>query len=187
MSEAATVLVVEALTRAARNPTTHQYPSNRGTDEFRAAVAEFYKGRFGVDVDPETDVIPVLGGKEGVAHVALATLDPGDTALAPDPGYPPYTSGPVFSGANVHYLPLSEEHGFLPELDAAPDGQVLAQAESVAVAEGRALTRKSLEAVLNDQAPEAEKKGRPAEPAAAAGRGTIAARGRARSSRRPAR
>ena len=63
-------------------------------------------------------MIPVLGGKEGVAHVALATLDPGDTALAPDPGYPPYTSGPLFSGANVHYLPLAEENDFLPDLEA---------------------------------------------------------------------
>jgi LL-diaminopimelate aminotransferase len=117
--------VIEALARAARNPATHQYPSNRGTDEFRASVANFYRNRFGVDLDPEAEVIPVLGGKEGVAHVALATLDPGDTALAPDPGYPPYTSGPVFSGANVHYLPLVEENGFLPDLDGAPDGQLL--------------------------------------------------------------
>jgi len=117
--------VIEALARAAGDPRTHQYPSNRGTDEFRAAVAEFYEDRFGVDLDSETEVIPVLGGKEGVAHIALATLDPGDTALAPDPGYPPYTSGPVFSGANVHYLPLAEENGFLPDLAGAPDGQLL--------------------------------------------------------------
>jgi LL-diaminopimelate aminotransferase len=67
----------------------------------------------------------VLGGKEGVAHVALATLDPGDTALAPDPGYPPYTSGPVFSGANVHYLPLADENDFLPDLESAPPAQLL--------------------------------------------------------------
>jgi LL-diaminopimelate aminotransferase len=117
--------VIEALARAARNPQTHQYPSNRGTDEFRAAVAAFYEERFGVDLDPGTEVIPVLGGKEGVAHIALATLDPGDTALAPDPGYPPYTSGPVFSGAKVHYLPLAEKKGFHPDLEAAPHGQLL--------------------------------------------------------------
>ena len=117
--------VIEALAAAARNPRTHQYPSNRGTDEFRGTVAGFYRERFGVELDPETEVIPVLGGKEGVAHVALATLDPGDTALAPDPGYPPYTSGPVFSGAYVHYLPLLEENGFLPELEAAPEARLL--------------------------------------------------------------
>jgi LL-diaminopimelate aminotransferase len=117
--------VVEALTRAARDPATHQYPSNRGTDAFREAVAGFYRERFGVEIDASKEVIPVLGGKEGVAHVALACLDPGDTALAPDPGYPPYTSGPVFSGANVHYLPLVEENDFLPALENAPRGNLL--------------------------------------------------------------
>jgi LL-diaminopimelate aminotransferase len=117
--------VVEALARAARDATTHQYPSNRGTQAFREAVAGFYEERFGVEIDPQAEVIPVLGGKEGVAHIALATLDPGDTALAPDPGYPPYTSGPLFSGANVHYLPLAEENDFLPDLEAAPDGDLL--------------------------------------------------------------
>jgi LL-diaminopimelate aminotransferase len=117
--------VVEALARAARDPKTHQYPSNRGTGAFRETVARFYRERFGVDLDPEREVIPVLGGKEGVAHVALATLDPGDTALAPDPGYPPYTSGPVFSGANVHYLPLADENDFLPDLETAPEGSLL--------------------------------------------------------------
>jgi LL-diaminopimelate aminotransferase len=117
--------VVEALARAARDPATHQYPSNRGTDAFRETIAGFYRERFGVDIDPDREVIPVLGGKEGVAHVALATLDPGDTALAPDPGYPPYTSGPVFSGANVHYLPLADENDFLPDLESAPPAQLL--------------------------------------------------------------
>ena len=117
--------VVEALARAARDSATHQYPSNRGTEAFREAVADFYDERFGVEIDPDTEVIPVLGGKEGVAHVALATLDPGETALAPDPGYPPYTSGPLFSGADVEYLPLREENDFLPDLEAAPEGRLL--------------------------------------------------------------
>jgi LL-diaminopimelate aminotransferase len=117
--------VIEALARSARDPATHRYPSNRGTGDFRDSVARFYAERFGVAIDPDTEVIPVLGGKEAVAHVALATLDPGETALAPDPGYPPYTSGPIFSGADVHYLPLKEENGFLPDLDAAPEGRLL--------------------------------------------------------------
>ena len=112
--------VVEALQRAAARPETHRYPSNRGLASFREAVAGFYAERFGVDVDPESEVVPVLGGKEAVAHVALACLDPGDVALAPDPGYPPYTSGPVFAGAELHYLPLTEEHAFMPALDAVP-------------------------------------------------------------------
>jgi LL-diaminopimelate aminotransferase len=117
--------VIDALAEAARDPRTHQYPTNHGTEEFRAAAADFYRERFGVELDPDGEVIPVLGGKEGVGHIALACLDPGDVSLAPDPGYPPYTSGPVFAGATVHYLPLREEHGFLPELDDAPEARLL--------------------------------------------------------------
>jgi LL-diaminopimelate aminotransferase len=117
--------VIEALIESARDPRTHQYPSNHGTDEFRAAVAGFYRDRFNVELDPDGEVIPVLGGKEGVGHIALACLDPGDVCLAPDPGYPPYTSGPVFAGATVHYLPLREENGFLPDLESAPAAKLL--------------------------------------------------------------
>ena len=89
---------------------------------FREAVAGFYADRFDVELDPGAEVIPVLGGKEAVAHVALACLDPGELALAPDPGYPPYTSGPVFAGAEVEYLPLAAENSFLPDLDAIQPG-----------------------------------------------------------------
>jgi len=117
-------VVIEALQRAAASPETHQYPSNRGIGAFREAVAGFYGDRFGVEIDPETEVIPVLGGKEGVAHVALACLDPGDICLSPDPGYPPYTSGPVFAGAEVHYLPLAEENAFMPDLASVPEDVV---------------------------------------------------------------
>ncbi len=117
--------VIEALAESARDPRTHQYPTNHGTDEFRAAATGFYRDRFGVELDPDGEVIPVLGGKEGVGHIALACLDPGDVCLAPDPGYPPYTSGPVFAGATVHYLPLREENGFLPQLDLAPKANLL--------------------------------------------------------------
>ena len=113
--------VVEALAAAARDPSTHQYPTNHGSDEFRAAAAAFYRDRFGVELDPGSEIVPALGGKEAVGHVCLALLDPGDVCLSPDPGYPPYTSGPVFSGADVHYLPLEEANGFLPDLDAVPE------------------------------------------------------------------
>ncbi len=118
-------VVIEALAESARDPRTHQYPTNHGTDEFRAAAAGFYRDRFGVELDPDGELIPVLGGKEGVGHIALACLDPGDVCLAPDPGYPPYTSGPVFAGATVHYLPLREENGFLPDLESAPAAKLL--------------------------------------------------------------
>jgi LL-diaminopimelate aminotransferase len=112
--------VVEALAAAARDPGTHRYPTNHGSDEFRAAVARFYGDRFGVGLDPGSEIVPALGGKEAVAHVCLALLDPGDVCLSPDPGYPPYTSGPVFAGADVQYLPLEEANGFLPDLEAIP-------------------------------------------------------------------
>jgi LL-diaminopimelate aminotransferase len=113
--------LIERMDREIRDPATHQYPSNRGGREFLEAAADFYGARFGVELDPSTEVLAVLGGKEGVAHVALACLDPGDVCLSPDPGYPPYTSGPVFAGAGVHYLPLREELGFLPDLDGIPE------------------------------------------------------------------
>ncbi len=116
--------VMEAAARALRDPETHDYPTNQGTPAFREAVAAFYRDRFGVELDPEREVLPVLGGKEGVFHVSLACLDPGDVCLSPDPGYPPYTSGPVFAGAEVHYLPLREENGFLPDLDSIPDAML---------------------------------------------------------------
>jgi LL-diaminopimelate aminotransferase len=117
--------VIEALAEAARDPRTHRYPTNHGTAEFRAAAADFYRHRFGVELDPDGEVIPVLGGKEAVAHIALACLDPGDVCLAPDPGYPPYTSGPVFAGADVAYVPLREENEFLPKLDDTPEAKLV--------------------------------------------------------------
>ena len=120
-------VVVDALAEAARDPSTHRYPTNHGSDELREAAAGFYRERFGVELDPSSEVVPALGGKEAVGHIALALLDPGDVCLSPDPGYPPYTSGPLFAGADVHYLPLRAEQGFLPDLDAIP-AEVLASA-----------------------------------------------------------
>ena len=112
--------VVEEMQRQVGRPDTHRYPSNRGLETFREAVSTFYQDRFGAEIDPDSEVIPVLGGKEGVAHVALACLEAGDVCLAPEPGYPPYTSGPLFAGADLHYLPLAEEHAFTPDFDGIP-------------------------------------------------------------------
>src|SRR6185503_2014340 len=112
--------VIRALREAAADPTMQRYPTNRGLAPFRGAIAAFYKERFGVEVNQDTEVVPVLGGKEGVAHIAFACLDPGDVALAPEPGYPPYTSGPLFAGGEVQYLPLEAENEFMPDLDAVP-------------------------------------------------------------------
>ena len=119
--------VVDALAEGAADPQTHQYPTNHGSDEFREAAAGFYRERFGVALDAASEVVPALGGKEAVGHIAFALLDPGDVCLSPDPGYPPYTSGPVFAGAQVHYLPLRAENGFLPDLESIPS-EVLARA-----------------------------------------------------------
>ena len=111
-------LVVDALADAARDPGTHQYPSNRGRQELRDAVARFYDRRFGVELDPANEVIPALGAKECIFNVNLAFLDPGDAALAADPGYPVYTGGPLLVGAEPVLMPLLPENGFAPDLDA---------------------------------------------------------------------
>jgi len=117
--------VVEALAAAARDPGTHQYPSNRGRAEFREAVARFYSRRFRVELDPETEIVPALGAKECIFNLNLAFLDPGTVALASDPGYPVYTGGPVLAGAEAVLLPLLPEAGFAPDFPgvAASDWQ----------------------------------------------------------------
>ncbi len=114
--------VVEEAQRQVALPDTHRYPSNRGRRAFREAVAAFYDRRFGVALDSETEVLPLLGGKEGVAHVCWSMLDPGDVCLAADPGYPVYTSGPLLAGAEPVLMPLTAEHAFQPDLDGIADG-----------------------------------------------------------------
>src|SRR5919206_2618989 len=111
-------LVVDALADAARDPGTHQYPANRGRQEFRDAVAAFYDRRFGVGLDPATEVMAALGAKECIFNLNLAFLDPGDAALAADPGYPVYTGGPLLVGADPVLMPLLPERGFVPDLSA---------------------------------------------------------------------
>ena len=110
--------VVDALARAAQDPATHRYPSNRGRPEFREAVARFYRRRFGVELDPEREIVAALGAKECIFNLNLAFLDPGDAALASDPGYPVYTGGPLLAGGEPVLLPLLPENGFAPDLDA---------------------------------------------------------------------
>jgi LL-diaminopimelate aminotransferase len=115
-------LTVKALVTAAADGGTHQYPSNRGRPEFRDAVAEFYERRFGVTLDPATEIIPALGAKECVFNLNLAFLDVGDVALAADPGYPVYTGGPLLVGAEPVLMPLLPERGFAPDLGAIDAG-----------------------------------------------------------------
>src|SRR4051794_31089954 len=110
--------VVDALADAARDPGTPQYPPNRAPPEFRAAVAASYDRRFGVALDADNEIIPGLGAKETIFNLNLAFLDPGDAALAADPGYPVYTGGPLLVGADPVLMPLVPERGFVPDLSA---------------------------------------------------------------------
>src|SRR3954462_4599012 len=110
--------VFAALAAAGADPGTHRYPSNRGRPELRDAVASFYERRFGVALDPETEIIPALGAKECIFNLNLAFLDPGDAALATDPGYPVYTGGPLLADADPVLMPLIPERGFAPDLEA---------------------------------------------------------------------
>jgi LL-diaminopimelate aminotransferase len=112
--------IVEAMQAAVANPAYHQYPSNRGRDEFRQGLAGFYSRRFGVEIDPKTEVIPAIGAKECIYNLCFAFLDPEDVALASDPGYPVYTGGPLLAGAKAELLPLVPELGFAPDLTAVP-------------------------------------------------------------------
>jgi LL-diaminopimelate aminotransferase len=114
--------VVEALSRGVADPATHRYPSNRGRPELREAFARFYERRFGVALDPDTEIIPALGAKECVFNTNLAFLDAGDVALAADPGYPVYTGGPLLAGGEPVLMPLRPELDFAPDLDAIPAG-----------------------------------------------------------------
>jgi LL-diaminopimelate aminotransferase len=116
--------VVEALAEAAADPSTHQYPSNLGELGFREAVAEFYAARFGVALDPADQIVPLLGAKEGIAHLCQVLLDPGDVALAADPGYPVYVTGPALADGRAVHVPLVAELGFQPDLEAIPEETV---------------------------------------------------------------
>jgi LL-diaminopimelate aminotransferase len=111
-------VVIDALAAGARDPGTHQYPSNRGRPELREAFVRFYDRRFGVALDPDSEIIPALGAKECVFNLSLAFLDPDTVALAADPGYPVYTGGPLLAGAEAVLMPLVPELGFAPDLDA---------------------------------------------------------------------
>jgi LL-diaminopimelate aminotransferase len=114
-------LVVEAMQEAVSEPGTHKYPSNRGREEFRGAVRDFYERRFDVRLDPESEIVPALGAKEAIFNLNLAFLDPGDYALAADPGYPVYTGGPWLAGGEPVLMALAPELGFVPDLGAIED------------------------------------------------------------------
>ena len=112
--------IVDALCEAAREPANHRYPETEGLPEFRRAVADWYERRFGVTLDADKEVMSLIGSKEGIGHIALCFIDPGDVALVPDPAYPVYAIGTMFAGGESYALPLTEDRGFLPDLDSVP-------------------------------------------------------------------
>ncbi len=112
--------IVDALMEGATDPRSHRYPPYPGTAEFRAAVAAWYQRRFGVVLNPETEVLALIGSKEGLAHFPWAVLNPGDGALVPDPGYPVYRTATILAEGIVHLMPLTRERGFLPDFEAIP-------------------------------------------------------------------
>lgn len=112
--------VIDKLMEEAKQPANHQYPSSVGMLSFRQAVAEFYKERFNVELDPKTEVVTLIGSKEGIGHISWCYVDPGDINLVPDPGYPVYGIGTLLAGGTPYIMPLKEENGFIPDLDAIP-------------------------------------------------------------------
>lgn len=112
--------IIDKLLEASQDPPNHRYPETDGLPEVRRAIAHWYDQRFGVQLDPDKEVLPLIGAKEGIGHAAFCFLDPGDIALIPDPAYPVYGVGTMFAGAESHIMPLYERNGWLPELDAIP-------------------------------------------------------------------
>jgi len=112
--------IIERLCQAAQDPANHRYPESNGLPQLRQAISSWYQRRFGLSFDPDKEVLPLIGSKEGIGHVALCFIDPGDLALVTDPGYPVYSIGTMFAGGDCHFLPLIEENDFLPDLDHVP-------------------------------------------------------------------
>ncbi len=112
--------LIETLQRAAETPANHRYPESDGLPEFRRAIARWYERRHAVTLDPDEEIVPLIGSKEGIGHLPLCLIDPGDVSLITDPGYPVYEIGTMFAGGETVKLPLKEEDGWLPRLDEIP-------------------------------------------------------------------
>ena len=112
--------IIDALLEASQDPASHKYPESDGLPELRGAMAAWYERRFGVTLDPDKEVVPLIGSKEGIGHIPLCFVDPGDLALVPDPGYPVYPVAVQLAGGTPYDLPLLEDRAFLPDLEAVP-------------------------------------------------------------------
>lgn len=120
--------IIDSLNKASHDPANHKYALDQGMPILRASIAKWYKNRFNVPLDADTEILPLIGSKEGIAHFPLAFINPGDFSLIPDPCYPPYKGGTIFAGGNVHIMPLAEENKFLPDLKKIP-AEVLKKAK----------------------------------------------------------
>jgi len=110
--------IIQAMCQAAQDSQNHRYPETVGLPLLRRAISDWYGARFGVSLDPDKEVLPLIGSKEGISHIALSFIESGDLALVPDPGYPPYSLGTKLAGGEPYFMPLKEENGFLPEFEA---------------------------------------------------------------------
>jgi len=113
--------IVEGLCQAARDPANHRYPETAGLPELCQAIASWYQNRLEVSLDPDKEILPLIGSKEGIGHISFCLLDQGDMALVPDPGYPVYSTSTILAGGQPYFFPLTEDNGFLPDLDAIPE------------------------------------------------------------------
>jgi LL-diaminopimelate aminotransferase len=113
--------VIERLCQAAQDPQNHRYPESEGLPELRRAIAQWYERRFSVTLDPDSEVLPLIGAKDGIGHISLCFIDPGDIALVPDPAYPVYSIGTMFAGGSSYFMPLTEGNGFLPDFNRIPE------------------------------------------------------------------
>ncbi|MDD5687719.1 MAG: LL-diaminopimelate aminotransferase [Elusimicrobia bacterium] len=113
--------IIDAVKIAVEKSKYHQYPFGAGLIEFRKAIADWYKGRFNVDLNPQNEIYTLIGSKEGIGHIHLAFINPGDTVLVPEPGYPVYNCGTIFSDGKSYFLPLTEKNNFLPDLEKIPE------------------------------------------------------------------
>ncbi len=116
--------IIDALSKAAGEPANHRYALDQGMPVLRQAISQWYSRRFNVSLDPETEILPLIGSKEGIAHFPLAFINPGDYALVPDPCYPPYKGGTIFAGGKIQILPLLDKNNFLPDFRKIPTGKL---------------------------------------------------------------
>lgn len=112
--------IINAMKKAVQKPANHRYPSYEGMLSYREAVSRWYRKRFGAKLDPQTEVLSLIGSKEGIGHIPLAFINPGETVLVPSPGYPVYATGTLFAGGRSFFMPLREENDFLPDLTVIP-------------------------------------------------------------------